>query len=163
MNRLDGTTDPVRDYSVSKARAWLLGIEFGKRHGGDSAAPILSVTQNPGNLRSKMWTGVGWVLYTVLNALVLYDAKYGPYRELYAGLSSELMLKNQGAYIIPWGRLRERTHREDILDAAKPVEEGGWAVLRVVREVVGGPYIVYCMGLRTDGLVPCCQIVHTKA
>lgn len=41
-----------------------------------------------------------WLLHKVL----LYPAIYGAYTELYAGLSQDLTINDQGVYIVPWGR-----------------------------------------------------------
>ncbi|KAK5651382.1 hypothetical protein OQA88_12539 [Cercophora sp. LCS_1] len=125
MDRLDGIGIPIRDYAASKAGNWILGIEFGRRHGGDTKAPILSVTQNPGNLKTGIWENVQRPIRAFMDAFVLYEPKFGGYTELYAGLSPDLTMENQGAYIMPWGRIQEHTSRQDILQAAKPVEEGG--------------------------------------
>jgi hypothetical protein len=45
--------------------------------------------------------------YLALDNL-LHEAKFGAYTELYAGLSSEITLEKNGAYIIPWGRTQNR-------------------------------------------------------
>lgn len=37
---------------------------------------------------------------------LLHEAKFGAYTELYTGLSSEITLEKNGAYIISWGRIR---------------------------------------------------------
>jgi hypothetical protein len=60
-----------------------------------------------------------WVLHKVL----LYPAAYGAYTELYAGLSPDLTLKDQGVYIVPWGR-RAGARKDLEVQVAK---EGGEA------------------------------------
>ncbi|KDN60891.1 hypothetical protein CSUB01_04791 [Colletotrichum sublineola] len=63
----------------------------------------------------------------ILNFLFLHETKYGGYTELYAGLSPEISLENNGAYVIPWGRIRHDKDcpRKDLLDSMKPKAEGG--------------------------------------
>jgi len=63
----------------------------------------------------------------IMKALLLYPPLLGAYTELYAGLSPDITLEENGIYIIPWGRIRrdKGTIRQDILMAAKPEEEGG--------------------------------------
>jgi hypothetical protein len=67
------------------------------------------------------------------HTFVTYDAIYGAYTELYAGLSPELtMEKHNGTYVIPWGRIHpdEKFVRPDVVQAMKPVEEGGLGYAR---------------------------------
>ena len=54
---------------------------------------------------------------------LLWDAKYGAYTELYAGLSPEITVEDNGGYIIPWGR-KHPNLRQDLLDALKSQENG---------------------------------------
>lgn len=56
-------------------------------------------------------------------ALISYDAVYGAYTELGGGFSPEITLENNGAWIIPWGRVGKL--RQDILDGGRSEEEGG--------------------------------------
>ncbi|KAK1962703.1 NAD(P)-binding protein [Colletotrichum sublineola] len=119
-----GTMDRMRNYAQSKAGNWLLGREMATRHGAEG---IVSVTQNPGNLRAGSYVGVSALAMPILNFLFLHETKYGGYTELYAGLSPEISLENNGAYVIPWGRIRHDKDcpRKDLLDSMKPKAEGG--------------------------------------
>lgn len=87
-------------YTLSKIGNWFLASELGKRVASDG---ILSVTQNPGNLNSDLTRHLPRIV-TVLFQPLLYDAKYGAYTELFAGLSEDLSMEDNGSYIIPWGR-----------------------------------------------------------
>ncbi|KAK1621737.1 hypothetical protein BDP81DRAFT_411827 [Colletotrichum phormii] len=82
--------------------------------------------QNPGNLKAGAYDGVPAFSMFFINRL-LYETKFGAYTELYAGLSSDISLANNGAYVIPWGRIRvdEDIPRKDIVKALKPETEGG--------------------------------------
>lgn len=106
--------------ALSKVGNWFLASELGRdqgRHG------ILSVSQNPGNLKTNVLRHVSPLLTFFLNPL-LYPAKFGAYTELWAGLSSELTMAQNGSYVIPWGRIHP-SPRNDLVAALKPAEEGG--------------------------------------
>lgn len=53
--------------------------------------------------------------------------RFGAYTELWAGLSSEITAKENGGYIIPWGRLQQSNPRKekDIIAAMKRTKDGG--------------------------------------
>lgn len=57
---------------------------------------------------------------------MLHHPKFGAYTELYAGLSHDIHLEENGSYVIPWGRLF--VPRQDLLLAMKSLEEGGSGV-----------------------------------
>ncbi|KAJ5852217.1 uncharacterized protein N7529_011602 [Penicillium soppii] len=119
----EGTKDRIRNYAVSKAGTWMLCREWAQRYGGDG---IVSVVQNPGNLKAGSYAGTPAITMFLISPL-LHEARFGAYTGLYAGLSSDISLENNGAYIIPWGRIREDKDcpRKDILKAMLPLEEGG--------------------------------------
>ncbi|TDZ71915.1 putative oxidoreductase [Colletotrichum trifolii] len=119
----NGTSDRTKNYAVSKVGNWLLGHEMALRYGSEG---IVSVTQNPGNLKAGSYAGTPAVAMLLINR-VLHDPKYGGYTELYAGLSPDISLKNNGAYVIPWGRIRpaEDCPRKDILKALETEANGG--------------------------------------
>ncbi|KAJ5948840.1 hypothetical protein N7454_002147 [Penicillium verhagenii] len=56
-----------------------------------------------------------------------HEAKFGAHTELYAGISPEITLKKNGAYVIPWGRIRpdKNCPRRDIITAMASNEDGG--------------------------------------
>ena len=55
-----------------------------------------------------------------------YDPIYGAYTELYGGLSPDISLENNGAWLMPWGRIGRLRH--DIELAGKSREEGGTGI-----------------------------------
>ena len=57
----------------------------------------------------------------------MYEAVYGAYTELFAGLSPEVTASANGAYVLPWGRVAG-TLREDLLLAQRSEGEGGTGV-----------------------------------
>ncbi|KAL1984148.1 hypothetical protein VTN96DRAFT_9453 [Rasamsonia emersonii] len=99
FDRLEtGTTDRTHDYAVSKVGTWMLDRELARRYGKDG---IVSVIQNPGNLKAGSYAGTPTVAMFFIRPL-LYEAKFGAYTELYAGLSPDITLEsNNGAYVIP--------------------------------------------------------------
>jgi NAD(P)-dependent dehydrogenase (short-subunit alcohol dehydrogenase family) len=120
-----GFKNRLTNYGASKAGSWFLGREFARRHGDDEG--ILSVTLNPGNLRTGSFKGTSALLYYILSALTLHEPVFGAYTELFAGLSPELKMEHNGTYVIPWGRRRPDSEitRKDILKAMAPESEGG--------------------------------------
>ncbi|EXF82371.1 hypothetical protein CFIO01_01831 [Colletotrichum fioriniae PJ7] len=119
----EGTPDRALNYAVSKFGNWLLGREMASRYGSDK---IVSVVQNPGNLKAGAYDGVPAFSMLFITPF-LYETKFGAYTELYAGLSPDISFDNNGAYVIPWGRIRidDDIPRKDIVKALKPVAEEG--------------------------------------
>ncbi|OBT87410.1 hypothetical protein VE02_04201 [Pseudogymnoascus sp. 03VT05] len=122
-NLTTGTADRVRNYAVSKAGSWMLGRQMARRWG---EMGIVSVVQNPGNLRGQSYDGTPAYKMFLIKP-ILHEPRFGGYTELFAGLSPEVTLELNGAYIIPWGRIRgdQDCSRKDIVKAITPKEEGG--------------------------------------
>jgi NAD(P)-dependent dehydrogenase (short-subunit alcohol dehydrogenase family) len=118
-----GTTDLKLNFSTSKAGTWMLGREMARRYGKQG---ILSVVQNPGNLDTDTYAG-NPKPYRWLIQRILYEPKFGAYTGLYAGLSPELTLQNNGAYVVPWGKIRPDSEcpRTDLISAMNTEENGG--------------------------------------
>lgn len=115
-----GVPDNAINYARSKCGAWILCNEFARRYVDTG---IVSVTQNPGNLKTNMFDGVGKLLMAVLN-LILHEPILGAHTELYAGLSPDI--KN-GAYVVPFGRVlsEDFVPRQDIAQQMKATSNGG--------------------------------------
>ncbi|KAH6976295.1 hypothetical protein BKA56DRAFT_552912 [Ilyonectria sp. MPI-CAGE-AT-0026] len=118
-----GTEDRARNYAVSKVGSWMLSREMAQRYGKHG---IVSIAQNPGNVRAGSYEGAPAMVMLLMNR-ILHDTKFGAYTELYAGLSPSITLENNGAYVIPWGRVRpdRECPRKDIINAMTPEEAGG--------------------------------------
>lgn len=71
----------------------------------------VSVSCYPGNITTGLTRDHSPLAKYVLNHL-LWDGYYGAYSELYAALSPDLTIKNQGAYIVPFGEVHDP--REDV-------------------------------------------------
>jgi NAD(P)-dependent dehydrogenase (short-subunit alcohol dehydrogenase family) len=119
-----GSDDRLRNYGTSKAGTWILSREFARRHTKDG---IVSVCLNPGYLKAGSFAGTPRIQMIFFNALILHEPIFGAYTQLHAGLSSDLTLQNNGAYLIPWGRIRAdaAVPRQDLIKAMTPVEKGG--------------------------------------
>ncbi|PQE05488.1 hypothetical protein CJF30_00007644 [Rutstroemia sp. NJR-2017a BBW] len=151
LGNLDYKVDVGRQvkYAVSKAGNWYHAVEFARRYreSGVVSVPvtcsfihsfILSHCMqnptnptpnikalNPGNLKTELQRHVpGW-LNMAFN-LILYDAKFGAYTELFAGLSPDVTLEKTGSWIQPWGRFVPI--RADLEAGAKPESEGGTGI-----------------------------------
>ena len=121
--------DKTKNYVLSKTGNWFLASELAR---DVASSGIISVTQNPGSLKTNLLRNAPWLL-RFLSYPLLYDAKMGAYTELWAGLSPEVNDKSSGSYIIPWGRFHP-SPRKDILDAMKPKSEGGTGQAKDFRE-----------------------------
>ncbi|EON97362.1 putative short-chain dehydrogenase protein [Phaeoacremonium minimum UCRPA7] len=108
------TQNFLHDYSASKCGNWFLAIEGAARYGSDG---VISVAQNPGQLNTEVFRYLGPITREVLRRLVLYDVRYGVYTMLYAAFSPEITMETNGAYILPWGRIRTTNPRPDIQEA----------------------------------------------
>ena len=101
-----GLVDPQKAYGTSKAANYYLGSAFGKLSGNTDG--ILHNSYNPGNLETELQRHTDDQYPAIAQWLLrrlLYPAVFGAYTELYAGLSKDLDVgKDQGAYIVPWGR-----------------------------------------------------------
>ena len=126
LNLSDLTTPPPdqqANYTTSKTGNWFLAAALATQVG---AKGILSVTQNPGNLKTSLLRHAPWILGFV-TAPLLYGAKMGAYTELWAGLSGDLGIEDGGQYVVPWGRVHPGP-RPDLLAAMKAREDGGTGV-----------------------------------
>ena len=114
------SSNQQRNYLNSKTGNWFLAGALA-REVGDRG--ILSVTQNPGNLKTGLLRHAPWILGFMTSPL-LYSGKMGAYTALWAGLSGDLSEMDGGGYVVPWGRLHPRP-RQDLLHAVKMNQEEG--------------------------------------
>jgi NAD(P)-dependent dehydrogenase (short-subunit alcohol dehydrogenase family) len=103
--------DPFVDYAGSKVGNYWLAAECAKRYAKDG---IISVCQNPGNLKSEFYRHQPKMMMLFLNR-ILHDPKLGAYTELYSGFTPDITAENNnGSYIWPWGNLVKGHTRADI-------------------------------------------------
>jgi NAD(P)-dependent dehydrogenase (short-subunit alcohol dehydrogenase family) len=95
------STNQQENYAVSKIGNWFLASQLASQAGNHG---ILSVTVNPGNLKSALTRHLPAIV-PVLASPLLYEPVYGAYTQLWAGLSSELSIEDGGKYVVPWGRI----------------------------------------------------------
>ena len=117
------SNDQRRNYSMSKAGNWILASEFHRRTQQDG---IVCLTQNPGNLRTKIWDTAPLPARIGMKML-LHDPKLGAYTELWAGFSEDVKSEDGGRYVIPWGRWHPNP-RLDIMAGLQGREEGGTGI-----------------------------------
>ncbi|CAD6440451.1 b86a53f4-b5a4-4f7b-9b49-e6b352e90a27 [Sclerotinia trifoliorum] len=113
------TKDKAKSYGASKIGNWFWGSEMARKVGQHG---IVSIIQNPGNLKTNLMRHAKWMYSTVYP--ILHMAKMGAFTELFAGLSPEISMEHNRGYVIPWGRIHDAP-RKDLLVSLKSVEEGG--------------------------------------
>ncbi|KAK9466098.1 hypothetical protein V1512DRAFT_34139 [Lipomyces arxii] len=100
-------------YGQSKAAAVILAHEYAKRakeealigEDGAKKPAVVSVSANPGNLKTNLQRHQNVVLRTLSNAILLYPQRLGGYTELFAGLSPQIGEEDfNGQFVIPFGR-----------------------------------------------------------
>jgi NAD(P)-dependent dehydrogenase (short-subunit alcohol dehydrogenase family) len=121
--------DQQKNYATTKTGNWFLASALAAQVGSEG---ILSVTQNPGNLKTSLLRHTPWILGFV-TAPLLYNAKMGAYTELWSGLSEELGIGDGGKYVLPWGRVHP-SPRPELLAAMKTKEDGGTGVAALFRD-----------------------------
>ncbi|EED22799.1 steroid dehydrogenase, putative [Talaromyces stipitatus ATCC 10500] len=122
-------SDPQHNYTLSKLGNWYLAHGLAKQAGSDG---ILTVTQNPGNLKSNLTRHLPSYV-AILAGPLLHHARKGAYTELWAGLSPDLKIEDNGKYVVPWGRLHPNP-RQDLLATMKSKDEGGNGVAAIFLE-----------------------------
>ncbi|KAI1818756.1 short-chain dehydrogenase [Poronia punctata] len=109
-------------YGISKAGNYYHATEYARRHRDDG---IVSVSLNPGNLKSDLDRNCNWIEMLFRKATT-YPTVNGAYTELFAGVSDQVNLDKTGSWIVPWGRFEKI--RSDIYEGSKSEEEGGTGI-----------------------------------
>ncbi|KAI1088004.1 NAD(P)-binding protein [Rostrohypoxylon terebratum] len=112
-------SDMMANYMQSKAGVTFLGHEFAKRLGDKG---IISVSLHPGMLKTELQRNFPAPVRAVMGA-VFKGPVYGAYTELFAGFSPDITIKENGRYIIPWGRLGSVP--DHMAGGMRSKEEGG--------------------------------------
>jgi NAD(P)-dependent dehydrogenase (short-subunit alcohol dehydrogenase family) len=116
-------TDQQHNYVNTKVGNWFLANTLANQAGKDG---ILSLVQNPGNLKTDLTRHLPAIV-PIVTAPLLYPARNGAYTALWAAFSDRLTIQDGGKYILPWGRLHPNP-REDLLVAMKSKEDGGTGI-----------------------------------
>ncbi|OCK83790.1 NAD(P)-binding protein [Lepidopterella palustris CBS 459.81] len=114
-------SDLIAAYTASKTGNWFLASEFARR--GASRAGIVSLTQNPGNLKTNVWRMAPGMSYWPFWVL-LSRAEMGACTCLWVGMGEEVRAEDAGRYGVPFGRWLS-AEREDLVRAMKGADEGG--------------------------------------
>ncbi|KAK9235058.1 hypothetical protein V1525DRAFT_365726 [Lipomyces kononenkoae] len=93
---------PFLTYGQSKVGDVLLAYEYANIV---SDKGIVSLSLNPGNLRSNLQRYIGNFVRAIISRLLLYPPRFGGLTELYAGFSPEPAATKGFAYVVPWGRI----------------------------------------------------------
>lgn len=112
--------DNARNYQNSKVGGWFLSTEFARRYGDERG--IVSVAMNPGAANTNLLRNSRWS--KILRWPLLYNPNLAALTELYAGLSPDINLENNGCYVIPWGRIHT-TVAPHLRDAMRVKDVGG--------------------------------------
>ncbi|KAK4040595.1 hypothetical protein C8A01DRAFT_15561 [Parachaetomium inaequale] len=123
--------DTTRNYVNSKTGNYLLAVELARQQQqkqtqaaslGSNAAPVLSVSTNPGAASTNLFRHTRLMGY--LAWPLLQPARLAALTQLYAGLSGDVAVEGNGCYVVPWGRVA-KFMRQDLRDAAKLEEDRG--------------------------------------
>ncbi|KAI0172775.1 NAD(P)-binding protein [Hypoxylon sp. FL1284] len=119
-----GCQDSPREYGMSKVGNWFLAIEGARRWGTETAPgkgdALVSVAENPGQIDTPAYRYQSQLFMKLLRP-TMYPPKMGAYTALFAGFSPEIGPERNGVYILPFGRLQEKSTRQDIV---KGIENG---------------------------------------
>ncbi|KAL3467794.1 hypothetical protein BJX64DRAFT_299083 [Aspergillus heterothallicus] len=112
--------DSVRNYLNSKVGCWFLAAEFARRFGPERG--IVSVAMNPGRAHTNLLREARWT--KIFKYPLQHSPQLAALTELYAGLSPDINLDNNGCYIIPWGRIHTQV-APHLLNAMRLKDIGG--------------------------------------
>ncbi|KAL4970175.1 NAD(P)-binding protein [Aspergillus stella-maris] len=111
--------DSMENYMQSKVGNVFLANETAKRAGGDG---ILSLSVHPGLMKTELQRHQP-ALVGLMMRIMFKPPRYGAYTELFAALSPQVTAKDNGAYILPWGRFG--TIPDHIAKGMRSVSRGG--------------------------------------
>ncbi|KAK9243836.1 hypothetical protein V1506DRAFT_543361 [Lipomyces tetrasporus] len=116
INYTKTKASPWLTYAQSKAGAVVLADEYAKRSVADAGVGddgtkknhVMSISLNPGNLKTNLQRhNTSW-MRTFMYDLILYPQRMGGLTELYAGLAPDTGVEEfNGGYVIPFGRKDE--------------------------------------------------------
>lgn len=121
----DPPRDRTRNYTNSKTGNLFLSAEYARRFG--PALGVVSVALNPGAVDTKLLRHTPLLRY--LAWPLLYETRFGAGTVLFAGFSTEIALENNGAYVIPWGRVATSL-KAGLAEAMELQENGGTGVAK---------------------------------
>jgi NAD(P)-dependent dehydrogenase (short-subunit alcohol dehydrogenase family) len=119
-NNLTGKQTQLSLYSQSKVGDVFLASEYARRMGKEN---IISVSINPGSLRTGIVRHMRSWVQTFLHYVMLYEPVNGAYTMLFAGLSPQVTLARNGQYLLPFGRFGNIG--DDLTEALVDTDQGG--------------------------------------
>lgn len=93
---------PFEIYGQSKSGTVILSIQWCKHH--PEAENVVSISICPGLLKTELQRYMPWYQRLATN-LLFHPARHGAYTELYAALSPDVTMNENGLFIIPWGKI----------------------------------------------------------
>ncbi|KAF7344468.1 putative Short-chain dehydrogenase [Mycena sanguinolenta] len=109
--------DKTRNYVNSKTGNMFLASELARR-----SKDVVSVSLNPGAANTNLFRHTR--LLGVFARPLMYSPNLAAHTELFAGLSGEITLEQNGCYVVPFGRISKDV-RKDLVEAMKGGDEGG--------------------------------------
>ena len=113
--------DTNEHYAATKTGNWFLASEFHRRLFKD--AGVVSITTNPGQLKTNIWRNAKWYMYYPLSPLYAKSVD-GANTDLWAAFDEGISVGDGGRYAIPYGRWHTRL-RGDLMNALKDEKDGG--------------------------------------
>lgn len=112
----------ANNYALSKCANWYLASELAARVEKDG---IVSIVQNPGNLKTAVWDPAPWLVRKVMS-ITMHPPVYGAYTNLWTAISDNVTVEDgvKGRYVVPWGSWHSAP-RKDLLEALKSESQGG--------------------------------------
>ncbi|KAI0835908.1 NAD(P)-binding protein [Hypoxylon sp. FL0890] len=111
-------SDMMANYMQSKAGVTFLAHEYAKRLGNKG---IISTSLHPGMLKTELQRHMPAPMRAI--TAIFKSPTHGAYTELYAGFSPEITSRDNGRYVIPWGRLGSVP--EHMAGGMRSKDEGG--------------------------------------
>ena len=101
------------NYGQTKVGNVLLAVKTAELYASNG---IVSVSFNPGNLKTELQRHSPGIFMRFAEMAMLYPAVMGAYTELYSGWSEEVTAAKHISYIVPWGQDGSHLVRQDIRD-----------------------------------------------
>jgi len=92
---------PMDNYMGSKVGGVFLAHDAARRLGKDG---VIAVSLHPGLMKTELQRNMNPVAGVVMG-IVFKPARYGAYTELFAALSPDITMRENGSFILPWGRM----------------------------------------------------------
>ena len=109
-------SDQRTNYGQTKVGNVLLAVKTAELY---ASKGVVSVSFNPGNLKTELMRHTDSFLMRMSAKAMLYPAIFGAYTELYSGWSEEITAAKRISYVVPWGKDGSDLVRQDIQEAIR--------------------------------------------